>query len=148
MPKYTVEYGVSDPTKSGAGYKATKQIEARSVSEARQIFNEKHKETAKKRVTNNVSSSALGSQNPRVTVRDVYSTNKGKSTAKMTKTQRMAAESNKRIQKQMASIKPKTEAGKKFYGKAGGGGSRSVDGVTEIFPKMLVRPNLKRPGSK
>lgn len=147
MPKYTVEYGVSDPTKSGVGYKATKQIEARSAAEARQIFNEKHKETAKKRVTNNVSSSALGSQNPRVTVRDVYSTNKGKSTAKMTKTQRMAAESlkDKEFQKKLSAIKPTTEAGKKFYGKVGGGNS---SGIRQIQEKMLTKPKLKRPGGK
>ena len=144
MAKYKVEYSVNDPTGSGAGYKSSRTIEAKSADEAKQLFKQKHAESARNRVTNNVSSTQLGSQNPRVTVRDVYDLNKGKDPKNMTKMQREAAESNKRIQKQMAAIKPTTKAGKKFYGKAGGGGSRSADGVTEIFPKMLVRPNLRR----
>ena len=132
MPKYTVEYRVSDPTRSGAGIKATKQIEAKSAADAKKIFNDKHKETAKKRVTNNVSSSALGSQNPRVTVRDVYSTSKGKDPKKMTKMQRMAAESLK---------DPKFQAKLKAIG----GGSNG--NVKQIQEKMLTKPKLKRPGS-
>ena len=134
MPKFTVEYRVSDPTGSGAGVKATKQIEARSAAEAKQIFNEKHKETARNRVVNNVSSSSLGSQNPRVTVRDVYSTSKGKDPKKMTKMQRMAAESLK---------DPKFQAKLKAIG--GGSSSGSVKQIQET---MLTKPKLKPPGGK
>ena len=119
MPKFTVEYQVSDPTRSGSGVKGTKQIEAKNASEAKQIFAEKHKASAREKVTRNLSSTQLGSQNPRVTVKDVYSTNKGKDPKKMTKTQRMAADSLKdpKFQAQLKAIKPRSTGG-------GGGGAQ------------------------
>ena len=126
MAKYKVEYSVNDPTGSGAGYKSSRTIEAKSPTEAKQLFKQKHTEGARNRVTNNVSSTQLGSQNPRVTVCDVYDVNKGKDPKKMTKMQRMAAESVKNLSR--------------------GGGSTS-GGARQIQDKMLLKPKLKRPGS-
>jgi len=100
MAKYTVHYSVSDPTGSRAGIKSFKTVEASSPEQAKQVFKEKHSQVLRDRVANNVSSTQLGNQNPRVTVRNIV--------------------------------------------KAGSSGS----GVKSIQDKMLLKPNLKRPGGK